>query len=146
MDRYLVSVTTRWAGASQLYNKWCAFPAFAVAWRLSNEPFMQATQSWLSNLKFRLGYGVTGNANISPYVTLTEVESSANLLNLGSGQLPSYILKQNIVNMNLTWEKSYNWNLGLDFSLLDNRIDGSLEHSKTDSKGVLFNPPFATAF
>ncbi len=146
MDRYLLSATTRWDGASQLYNKWCAFPAFALAWRLSDEPFMAATQSWLSNLKIRLGYGVTGNANINPYVTLTEVESSANLLNLGSGQLPSYILKQNIVNMNLTWEKSYNWNIGLDFAFLDNRIDGSLELYKTDSKGVLYNRPLATAF
>lgn len=146
LGRYLLSASTRWDGASQLYNKWSAFPAVAVGWRISDEPFMKQTHNWLDNLKLRVGYGVTGNANIDPYVSLTAVTNSANSLNLGSGQLQSYILAQNVANHDLTWEKSYNWNVGLDFSVLGNRIDGSIEWYTTDTKGVLYNRPLPTSF
>ena len=146
LGRYLLSASTRWDGASQLYEKWCAFPAFSAGWRVSDEPFMKATSKWLDNLKLRVGYGVTGNANIDPYVTLTAVTNSANYLNLGSGQLQSYILARNVANSELTWEKSYNWNFGLDFSVLNRRIDGSIEIYTTDTKGVLYNRPLPTSF
>ncbi|MGN0221901.1 MAG: SusC/RagA family TonB-linked outer membrane protein [Prevotella sp.] len=146
LGRYLLSASTRWDGASQLYNKWCAFPAFSAGWRISDEPFMNGTKKWLDNLKLRVGYGVTGNANIDPYVTLTAVTNSANYLNLGSGQLQSYILARNVANSELTWEKSYNWNFGLDFSVLNRRIDGSIELYTTDTKGVLYNRPLPTSF
>lgn len=146
LGRYLLSASTRWDGASQLYNKWDCFPAVAVGWRISDEPFMKGTRKWLDNLKLRVGYGVTGNANISPYVTVTAVTNSANYINLGSGQLQSYILQRNVANHELTWEKSYNWNIGLDFSVLNNRIDGSIELYTTDTKGVLYNRPLPTSF
>lgn len=146
LGRYLLTASTRWDGASQLYDKWCAFPAVAVGWRISDEPFMKSTRSWLDNLKLRVGYGISGNANIDPYVSLTSVTNSANYINLGSGQLQSYILARNVANYDLTWEKSYNWNVGLDFSVLNNRIDGSLEWYSTDTKGVLYNRPLPTSF
>lgn len=145
-SRYLLTASTRWDGASQLYNKWDAFPAVAVGWRISDEPFMKRAQGWLDNLKLRVGYGITGNANIDPYVTLTAVTNSANYLNLGTGQVQSYILARNVANYDLSWEKSYNWNVGLDFSVLKNRINGSLEWYSTDTKGVLYNRPLPTAF
>ncbi len=146
LGRYLLSVSTRWDGASQLYHKWSTFPAFAVGWRVSDEPFMNGTRSWLDNLKIRVGYGITGNANIDPYVSLTAVTNSANYINLGSGQIQSYILAQNVANYDLTWEKSYNWNLGLDFAVLNGRIDGSIELYDTQTKGVLYNRPIPTSF
>ena len=145
LGKYLFSASIRWDGASQLYNKWCAFPAFSAGWRISDEAFMKGTRNWLDNLKFRVGYGVTGNANISPYVTTTEVTSSANPLNLGGGRVQTYILTQNVANNELTWEKSYNWNFGLDFAILGNRIDGSIEYYMTDTKGVLYDRPLPTA-
>ena len=145
LGRYLFSASIRWDGASQLYNKWDAFPAFSAGWRISDEPFMKAARKWLDNLKLRVGYGVTGNANIDPYVSLTAVTNSDNYLNLGSGLVNSYILAQNVANYDLTWEKSYNWNIGLDFSVLNNRIDGSVEWYNTDTKGVLYNRPLPTA-
>ncbi|MBQ9092940.1 MAG: TonB-dependent receptor [Prevotella sp.] len=145
LGKYLFSASIRWDGASQLYNKWCAFPAFSAGWRISDEAFMKGTRNWLDNLKFRVGYGVTGNANISPYVTTTEVTSSANPLNLGGGRVQTYILTQNVANNELTWEKSYNWNFGLDFAILGSRIDGSIEYYTTDTKGVLYNRPLPTA-
>lgn len=145
LGRYLLSASIRWDGASQLYNKWSAFPAASVGWRISDEPFMKFTRKWLDNLKLRVGYGVTGNANIDPYVSLTAVTNSANMLNLGTGQVLSYILAENVANYDLTWEKSYNWNVGLDFSVLNNRIDGSIEWYTTDTKGVLYDRPLPTA-
>ncbi len=146
MGKYLVTASIRWDGASQLYNKWCSFPAFALGWRISDEAFMEGTKGWLDNLKLRVGYGVTGNANISPYVSLTSVTNSSNYLNLGGGQIQSYVLSQNVANYDLTWEKSYNWNIGLDFAILRGRIDGSIEYYDTDTKGVLYNRPLPTAF
>lgn len=145
LGRYLLSASIRWDGASQLYNKWSSFPAVSAGWRISDEKFMAATKSWLDNLKLRIGYGVSGNANISPYVSLTSVTNSSNMLNLGQGQIQSYILARNVANHDLTWEKSYNWNLGLDFAVLKNRIDGSIELYSTDTKGVLYNRPLPTS-
>lgn len=107
---------------------------------------MKGTKKWLDNLKLRVGYGVSGNANIDPYVSLTAVTNSSNYLNLGGGQVQSYILAQNVANSELTWEKSYNWNIGLDFGVIKNRIDGSLEWYYTDTKGVLYNRPLPTTF
>ncbi len=146
LGRYLFSASIRWDGASQLYNKWSSFPAVSAGWRISDEPWMKGTKGWLDNLKVRVGYGVSGNANISPYVSLTSVTNSANLLNLGQGQIQSYILSRNVANHDLTWEKSYNWNIGLDFAVLNNRIDGSIEFYSTDTKGVLYNRPLPTSF
>lgn len=145
LGRYLFSASIRWDGASQLYKKWNAFPAVSAGWRISDEPFMKSTRNWLDNLKLRVGYGVTGNANIDPYVSLTAVTNSANSLNLGGGQVLSYILAEHVANHDLTWEKSYNWNVGLDFSVLNNRIDGSIEWYNTDTKGVLYDRPLPTA-
>ena len=145
MGKYLFSASIRWDGASQLYDKKCAFPAFSAGWRISEENFMKGTRSWLDNLKLRVGYGVTGNANISPYVTSTAVTTSDGAINLGTGRLQTYILAQNVANNSLTWEKSYNWNYGLDIAVLNNRIDASIEYYSTDTKGVLYNRPLPTA-
>ncbi|MBO5467618.1 MAG: TonB-dependent receptor [Prevotella sp.] len=146
LGRYILSASIRWDGASQLYNKWNSFPAVSAAWRISDEPFMKSVNEWLDNLKLRIGYGVSGNANIDAYVTETMVTSSANYLNLGTGLTQGYILAQNVANYDLTWEKSYNWNLGIDFSVLDRRIDGSIEFYTTDTKGVLYDRNLPSAF
>ena len=139
--RYLVTLSNRWDGASQLADKWCAFPAAAFAWRISDEPFMASTQSWLSNLKLRLGWGVSGNANIDPYVTVTRATSADVKLDLGSGNLPLSVMAKSWGNANLTWEKSYNTNVGLDVGLFNGRIDLSVDFYNTNTKGVLYDRP-----
>ena len=148
LSRYLLTASLRYDGSSVLYEdkRWNTFPSFAVAWRISDEPFMKSTRKWLDDLKFRIGYGVTGNAGISPYSSLTMVESSANYLSLGGSQVSNYILTEHVANYDLTWEKSYNWNFGIDFSVLNGRIDGSIELYTTDTKGVLYNRELPTAF
>ena len=105
LGRYLFSATMRWDGASQLYNQWDSFPSASIGWRISDEPWMEPTADWLDNLKLRAGYGVTGNSNIAAYSSKTLVETSANSLNLGGGQVQSYILTQAVANYDLGWEK-----------------------------------------
>lgn len=148
LSRYLLTASLRHDGSSVLYKKkrWSTFPSVALAWRMSDENFMDFSKEWLDDLKLRVGYGVTGNANISPYSSQTLVESSANTLNLGGAQVSNYVLTRSVANYDLTWEKSYNWNLGLDFTLLNNRIDGSIELYSTDTKGVLYNRELPTVF
>ena len=140
LGKYLFTVSTRWDGVSWLAKKWDSFPAAAVAWRISDEDFMKNTQSWLSNLKLRAGYGVTGNSGgIGAYGTTTNavVYSSAGL-SLGGLNSPFAQYTGTYSNPNLGWEKSYNWNVGIDFGLINNRIDGSIEWFNTKTKGLLF--------
>ncbi|MBQ3632394.1 MAG: TonB-dependent receptor [Prevotella sp.] len=148
MGRYLLSASVRWDGASVLYKekRWNAFPAVSAGWRISDEPFMKGTRSWLDNLKLRVGYGITGNSSIKPYSSLQLVETSATHVTLGDQDVTPYKLTEHVTNYDLTWEKSYNWNVGVDFGLLGGRIDGALELYTTDTKDVLYDRPLPTAF
>ncbi len=137
--KYLFTFSVRRDGVSQLYNHWDTFPAAALAWRISDENFMQGTENWLDNLKLRLGYGVSGNPNVNAYVSRTEVTSTGlDAINFGSGAVTSSVLTQAVGNQQMGWEKSYNLNVGLDFSLFKGRIDGSVEFYDTDTKDVLY--------
>lgn len=148
LGRYLLSASVRWDGASVLYKdkRWNAFPAVSVGWRISDEPFMQKTRNWMDNLKLRIGYGVTGNASIKPYSSVQGVEVSATYITLGDQDVQPYKLTEHVTNYDLQWEKSYNWNFGLDFAFLGGRIDGSLEYYLTDTKDVLYDRPLPTAY
>lgn len=144
--KYLLTVSDRYDGASQLVHKWSNFPSFAAGWRISDEDFMKNTKSWLSNLKLRGGYGVTGNANISAYVSTTNVvsNSSSTPITLGgnaSTSLPVYIPGVNVANPDLTWERTYNTNIGLDLGLLNERIEVTAEAYYSHTDGLLYNLP-----
>lgn len=137
--RYLLTLTQRTDGVSQLARRWDTFLAAAGAWRISDENFMEDTRDVISELKLRTSYGVSGNSGIDPYSTLTEVTSSGlDQINLGGGVLPVAVLTQTVGNPMLTWEKSYNFNIGLDFGLFNNRITGAVEWYDTDTRDVLY--------
>jgi len=139
-DKYLFAVSNRWDGASQLYNKWDYFPSAALAWRISDEGFMEKTRKWLDDLKLRGSYGVSGNSNIPPYVSTTSIGSMTGTnLSLGGGTLlPLTVPSQAVGNTALGWEKSYNYNLGLDASFLNSRVNFTVDCYQTDTKGVLW--------
>ena len=123
--KYLLTLTSRWDGASQLSedNKWEFFPSAAVAWRIGDEEFIQ-NLGLFSDLKFRVSYGYVGNSSVRPYST------QANLFNTAYdfGGNPAFgFAPANLGNRALTWEKSQELNLGLDFGLFNNRITSSLE-------------------
>ena len=148
MSRYLLSASIRWDGSSVLDkdHRWHSFPAVSAGWRISDEPFMQGASSWMDNLKLRVGYGVTGNSTIAPFTSLQRVEPSATHITLGDTDMTPYKLTEYVTNPVLSWEKSYNWNFGLDFSFLGGRIDGSFEYYITDTKGIIYSRPLPTAF
>ncbi len=140
LGRYLASVSVRYDGSSRLAegNKWQTFPAFALGWRISDEKFMESTKNWLDNLKIRLGYGETGStANIGAYSSTSKIEQG--YLTLGGEKITTYTYSQNVANRSLTWERSKNWNFGIDASFLNNRIDVVLDLYNTKTTGVIWD-------
>lgn len=140
--RYLLTFSNRWDGVSWFSegHKWDSFPAGAVAWRISEESFMENTRGWLDNAKLRVSYGVTGNAGgTGAYVTQSQAYYYTNWGVTVNGQNSAFTqYTGTYAGGDLGWEKSYNWNIGLDFGVINNRIDGSIEWFKTDTKGLLF--------
>ena len=146
-NRYLLTMSGRWDGASQLSEslKWQFFPSAALAWRINNEDFLKNV-SWIENLKFRLGFGTVGNSSVDPYGTLGAITQIYLPFNGLSNQLgfttnePFYTTPDDLTGMankNLTWEKTTQYNLGVDFSFLNNRISGSVEAYKSFTNDLL---------
>lgn len=124
--KYLITLSNRWDGSSVLAegNKWAAFPSSAVAWRISEEAFMQ-TQDIVSRLKLRASLGYTGNNIVAPYSSLNKLDLQTYYSfgsNVATGWLP-----QSLSNSELTWEKTREFNFGLDFGFLNNRIAGVID-------------------
>lgn len=130
-NRYLVTFTMRADGSSKFgsENKWGYFPSAALAWRASQESFLRDV-SWLSNLKVRAGYGQVGNANISTYLYGSAMQSYNTPMGTG------YYLK-NIPNPALKWEASEQFNAGIDFAALNNRIELTVDVYKKQTKDLL---------
>jgi hypothetical protein len=103
--RYMVTVSSRWDGSSkfQKNNRWGMFPSAALAWRISDEKFMESANKWLSNLKLRASFGITGNnAGVGPYDTQA-LANVKNYYNFGSNIANGYGYV--MPNTSLTWEK-----------------------------------------
>ena len=138
-SRYLLTATVRRDGSSKFTkdNRWGTFPSVALAWRLSEESFMQKASNWLSNLKLRLSYGVTGNNDgIGNYATQQTV-SSPIYYPFGSTYKTGYTASS-IVNKDLKWETSTEYNAGIDFGFFGGRINGSIDVYQKTSKDLLY--------
>ena len=138
MGKYLLTLSDRFDGASRLAvgNKWASFPSAAVAWRVVDESFMNATRSWLDDLKLRVSYGVTGNSTIKEYGTQSGVEPHTDLGFQDKG-VTYYKFKPTLGNLDLGWEKSAMLDIGLDFTLLNGRINTVIDIYNTDTKDLL---------
>ena len=138
MGRYLFTLSGRWDGSSMLAEgkKWDFFPAAAFGWRISDEAFMESTKSWLSNLKLRVSYGVTGNAGAAEYATLDYSRTG----NIGFQDVsqPYSAYSQNIANLDLGWEKSKMIDVGLDIGLFDGRLEIVADYYHTKTTDLLF--------
>ena len=137
--KYLFTGSWRRDGTSVLSkgHKWTDFPSAALAWRISDEPFMSGTSGWLDNLKLRLSYGVTGNAWIKPYATQSGVTPSSTGLGLQDNGLLHYDYVNSIGNTATKWETSENINLGIDFSVFKGRLDATIELYNTNTRDLL---------
>lgn len=136
MDRYLLTATLRRDGSSRFSenNRWGLFPSAALAWTISNEPFMKATENVLSKLKLRLGYGVTGQLEIGDYQYITSYSFSTNP---NTTYLGTTLLKPNGYSPDLKWEQTTTYNVAIDFGFLNNRINGSIEYYQKHTKDLL---------
>ena len=123
MDRYLLTATVRRDGSSRFSedNRWGIFPSAALAWSIINEPFMENAKNWMSNLKLRLGYGKTGQQEISSYY----------------GYLGTYTTNTDPHSTYFGQETTTTYNVAIDYGFLNNRINGSIEFYKKDTKDLL---------
>ncbi len=144
LGRYMITATLRNDGSSRFgdNNKWGWFPSASAAWRVSEEDFMTGTSHWLDNLKFRLGYGVTGNQDgIGDYKSLSLLGADgASYYDPATGTWKkSYTPIQNY-NPDLKWESTAQYNLGLDFGLF-NRLNGTIELYYKKTSDLLWTYP-----
>jgi TonB-dependent starch-binding outer membrane protein SusC len=150
-DRYILSATLRRDGSSKFgpNNKWGTFPSVSAAWRIIDEPFMQSIKGVVDELKLRVGYGVSGNqSGLNPYQSLSLYGSSGLYYDNGAWHT-AYGVSQN-PNPNLKWESTAMFNVGLDFSVLDSRINGTIEYYNKVTNDLLYNysvpvPPYMYA-
>lgn len=142
-DRYLLTATFR-ADASSKFskeNRWGYFPSAAVAWRISSEPFMKATQGWLDDLKLRFSYGTAGNNNIPVGQLVQTFQSGATSWINGFNSIWSP--SKTMANPDLKWETTITRNLGLDFTLFKGKLTGSIEAYLNTTKDLLIEFPVA---
>jgi TonB-linked SusC/RagA family outer membrane protein len=152
--KYYVDAYTRWDGASQLANghKWDVFPAASVAWRISQEPFME-TLTWLNSLKIRAGVGSVGNAAVNPYSTRGALQTLyytwGSAVDAGYvSSDPSSAIPVSMPNQTLKWERTTQANLGIDFRLFNGKIDGTIDLYSSTTKDLLMlrNIPSVTGY
>ena len=134
-------------------NKWDFFPSAALGWRIDQEEFLKDV-SWISQLKLRFGVGVTGNAAVSPYGTLGNIQSFfvpfGNVLTQAYATNEPYYTSSQVgmANKNLGWEKTTQFNYGIDYGFLNGRINGTFDfyHSKTNDLLLAMKIPTLTGF
>lgn len=137
-SKYLLTLTARRDGSSVFganTTKYGVFPSAAIGWNIINEDFMKNGKVF-SNLKLRVSYGKTGNEAVGVYNTITTEGSSRSLFN---GISTIGVIPNNLGNTSLQWETTKTANIGLDFGILNNRINGSIEAYQNKTSGLLLS-------
>ncbi len=148
-QKYYLTASIRRDGSSKFgaNNRWGLFPSFDVAWRISQEAFLKDA-TWLTELKLRAGYGVTGNSDaIGPYSTQLLYGPIGRYYDAASGVYPQAYAPVQNQNPDLRWEERHGRNIGLDFGLFNNRITGDINYFSDKTVNLLYNytvpvPPF----
>ncbi len=125
--RYLLTLTGRYDGSSKLAagHRWAFFPSAAVGWRISDEAFLRNVEA-INNLKLRVSYGVSGNDHsVSAYQSRQNVSNSWYLFGTNNYAQTAYL--STFENSNLSWEKTKEWNIGLDYAFFNGRINGTID-------------------
>lgn len=149
LDRYLLSATLRYDGSSRFgdNNKFGTFPAFSAGWRISEEPFVKNATTVFDDLKLRFGWGITGNQEIDNnaiyniYLTNYNI-TSYDINGNKSGVLSSGVYLTQNANADLRWESTAMSNLGLDFSLWNQQLYGSVDAYLKKTSDILLLPPY----
>lgn len=139
MDKYLFTATMRTDGSSRFAksNRWGIFPSMALAWKIKEEAFLKDVKA-VSDLKLRLGYGITGQqdgiANYS-YLAVYYLSGDQSMYQLGNQFFNMY--KPSAYDASIKWEQTATTNVGLDFGFFDNRIYGSVDYYHKNTKDLL---------
>ena len=146
MDRYLLTFTLRDDGTSRFQNnKWGVFPSAALAWRVNEESFLKNVD-WLSNLKLRLGWGITGQQNIGqgdyPSIPTYHTNQAGSLYQFGNSVITPITPRGYAAE--IKWEETTTYNIGLDFGFANNRINGSVDVYQRKTKDLLNEVPVAS--
>lgn len=146
-DKYLLQASIRHEGSSKFAadNRWANFWSVSAGWRISNEKFIEDIK-WIDDLKVRFGYGVTGNNDFSASYMANMLGSDTYWMLPDGEWAYSYGKTQN-VNQSLGWEEKKEWNLGLDFSLFDNRLYGKFDYYRRKVDNLIYSvkvpqPPY----
>lgn len=137
-ERYMITATVRRDGSSKFgaNHKWGTFPSVSAAWGIKQESFMENI-NWVNDLKLRAGYGVTGNQDgLQPYKSL-ELYSSAGTY-YQNGSLPTAFKPSQNANPDLKWEQTAMLNIGLDFTLFNSRLNGTIEWYDKRTSDMLY--------
>ena len=151
LNRYLVTFTLRNDGSSRFNkdNRWGLFPSVALAWKMKEENFLKGVD-WLSDLKLRLGYGITGQQNLNngDYPYMARYMYSKAGANYYFGNNKYSLIAPQAYDENLKWEETTTYNIGLDFGVLNNKLTGTLDlyYRKTDDLLNTVTAPAGTNF
>jgi TonB-linked SusC/RagA family outer membrane protein len=145
-SRYLLEANFRYDGSSRFSpdNRWGFFPSASAGWRISEEAF--AKNSFLSafdNLKLRASYGKLGNSSVDNYAYQSWYETG--YTTMGGKKMPRFYLR-NLPNMNVTWETTKTFNVGLDFTTLGGRLSGVIDYYDKQTSGILYRPSIGLIF
>ncbi len=142
-NRYSATVTSRYDGSSKFgkNNKYAFFPSLGLAWNVSNEEFLQGNET-ISNLKLHTSYGLTGNSEIDPYKSLSIVDAGTILLN--NARAP-YSFVNTISNPDLKWEKTAQFDFGVELGLLKNRLNFDISYYRRKTTDLLLEAPLPRA-
>ena len=141
-DKYYVTATVRRDGSSKFGadSKWGTFPSAALAWRISQENFMNSVGA-ISELKLRASYGLVGNDQIGNYAALGAIGASNAVFGTGDGKQFNGLIGNSLANRALTWEQTESFDIGLDLGLLNNRLNFTLDYYNKLSTDMLFDVP-----
>lgn len=144
LDKYLLTVTLRADGSSRFAkgNKWGYFPSGGFAWRINQEDFLKDID-FLDNLKLRTSYGIVGNQEIGSYQSMAQVDAASSRYTdyVFGGDLATGSRTSILAQPDLTWEKSRQFDLGLDFAFFNNRLSGSIDTYDKYTYDLLYNVP-----
>ncbi len=145
-SKYILALSNRWDGSSRFgaNNKWGAFPSVSAAWRISQENFLK-NNKWISELKLRGSFGTTGNNNIGDYSSLAMVDPGFNAV---FGIVDQGFSTTSLANPSLQWEKTYQFDAGIDFGILEGRIVLSADYYNSKTHNLLLKKqiPSVTGF
>lgn len=146
MDRYYGDVSFRYDGSSKFAkeNRWGFFPSFSAAWRVSEEDFMEDYRNNVGELKLRTSYGILGNQNVANYSYQTVYQMYANSYVFNNMPVPGTGFTYG--NSDLTWEKSGNFNIGVDAGFLSNSLYVSLDYFNKKTWDILLAPEVSSVF